>query len=241
MQIITFKIETEVELARVTSLFEERGIPYTVKRNSDLFPYNGDRRPLAEILVLREFEKEALAILDEIEINTNVARNEGDPDAGGKADNQKTGKRQRLWQSILIVYSLVTTILLIKYWDMNRKNSDAKNFKYAWNLSNTDLSMRYKKSQQLIQIFRDANYDLNFEKVETFSKNNSVMTSLSQDFDEDGFFDEITYYGKNGKIAGGAIDLDSDGWIEESIVILENGDTLKLTDKNQDGFFVLEK
>lgn len=48
MQIITYQIENEVDLAQITSLFEERQIPYTIKKNSDSFPYNGERRPFAE-------------------------------------------------------------------------------------------------------------------------------------------------------------------------------------------------
>lgn len=90
----------------------------------------------------------------------------------------------------------------------------------------------------MIEIFSDANYDLNFEKVEGYSKNNS-LTSRSNDFNEDGFSDETTYFGENGKVSG--ISFDYDGRNDESIILLETGDTLKLSDKNHDGFFTLEK
>lgn len=112
MKIITYQIETEVDATWITSQFEERGIPYTIKKNSDLFPYNGERRPFAEILVLREFEKEAQAIFDENGKTMHTESRSENPDAGNKADQRNTRKR-RLWQRILIIYSLAVTILLI--------------------------------------------------------------------------------------------------------------------------------
>lgn len=239
MEIITYQIENEVDAARITSMFDEKEIPYTIKKNSDLFPYNGERRAFAELLILREFEKQAQAIFDEVMKSRNTAHEEPST-FEGEIEIHKTSKKRNLWRPVLILYSITVTVLLIRYWNIDRKNSQSKNFKSTWNLSNTELIVRRKSDQQLIDIYSDANYDLNFEKTETYTKRNT-LASRASDFNEDGFVDEVTYFGMNGKVSGSAADYDSDGEVDETIVILETGDTLKLTDKNHDGFFILEK
>lgn len=59
----------------------------------------------------------------------------------------------------------------------------------------------------------------------------------SSDLNEDGVFEETYLYNLNGEPIGAQYDNDNNGIIEEMVVILENKDTLKLTDNN--GFLEL--
>ena len=72
-------------------------------------------------------------------------------------------------------------------------------------------------------------------------RNDKGPISISYDLNEDGFFEQIDYYDFNNQYIGKTKDLDNDRIYEYYEIILESGDTLKLTDKNANGIMELNE
>lgn len=75
----------------------------------------------------------------------------------------------------LIVNSILITLILIKYWHLNKKNSFGKNFNISWNLNNSVLRYSNKKSNEIVYEWFDSNFDFNFEKLHEY-RNVSAST-----------------------------------------------------------------
>ena len=86
----------------------------------------------------------------------------------------------------------------------------------------------------------DSNFDFNFEKMQEY-RNNKGPISISYDLNEDGFFEEINYFDFTNNYVGKTEDLNNDRLYEYYEIILESGDTLKLTDKDANGVMELNK
>jgi hypothetical protein len=135
---------------------------------------------------------------------------------------------------VLIVYSVIVTLLLIKYWNINKKNSFDKNYEISWNTDNTKVRYYEKKNGHKVYEYFDSNFDYNFEQMREY-RNNRGPISISYDLNEDGFFEQIDYFDFTNKYIGKTEDLDNDRVYEYYEIILESGDTLQLTDKNANG------
>lgn len=232
MEKVTYKIESEIELYRITSLLEELQIPYIQNLKSDSsFPVLNKVGEFGEISIPKEYEARAHHLFIKTEKQSIVVENK---------NNRATPNATKFWHIGLIIYSIIVTIIAIKYWHIDYRNKSDKNFIYKWNIENSELSLINKKTGKTIQLFKDLNYDLNYERSITYSSE-GIKTSISIDNNEDGFFEHIYSLSKNGELTGESFDLNNDGNIEKMTIILLNGDTLKLVDKNEDGFFELKK
>jgi hypothetical protein len=140
----------------------------------------------------------------------------------------------------LIAYSIVVTILFLKYWHLEAKASTEKNFDVSWTFDNTSIIYKDKKSNKISFIYTDANFDGNFEKIEIYA-NGLGATSISKDRNEDGHFEEMIYYSLNNEYSGRSLDIDNNQMHEYYEMILENKDTLIFVDENQNGIMELKK
>ena len=140
----------------------------------------------------------------------------------------------------LLVYSVIVTLLLVKYWHIDRKNSFDKNYDISWNYNNTSVEYLEKKNGHKVYEYFDSNFDFNFEKMQEY-RNNKGPISISYDLNEDGFFEEINYFDFTNNYVGKTEDLNNDRIYEYYEIILESGDTLKLTDKDANGVMELNK
>ena len=143
-------------------------------------------------------------------------------------------------QLVLIIYSVTATLLAIKYWIINKKNSFDKNYDISWNIDNTKVRYFEKRNGYKVYEYSDLNFDHNFEQMREY-RNGKGPVSISYDLNEDGFFEQIDYYDFNNQFIGKTEDLDNDRIYEYYEIILESGDTLQLTDKNANGIMELNE
>jgi hypothetical protein len=230
METITFKIEREVDFYNIISVLDEMQIPHSTKKYSDsAFPFLGQSRVYAEISVDPQYGP---AVKDVIEGKTEVSTPQKDNMGPEMPAIKKTDKLKLA----LIIYAVLATALLIKYWHMSYIYTHAKNFTYDWSLDNSTLYMNSKETGRTIQASYDNNYDLNFEDIRYHSKKGAQITRFS-DFNEDGYFEEIEFFNQQGASTGRQFDSDNNGISERMEIELESGETLIFTDKNQDGTF----
>lgn len=226
---IKFEVASELEFNRIIDFLKKSEIPYTFKILKDSsFPVLDKSSIYAEITI-SEFYKEKIGTLlnqtSEIKISKESI-----------TDKNKPRFINRFWIIILIGYSLITTLFTIKYWLSHRRDEGDKNFIYEWNTDNTEFLLLHKQTGKIIQRNIDRNYDLNFERSDAYSKNGFLIAQYL-DLNEDGFPEEIQFYNQDGIITGGNFDQNFDGVFEFLIMKLENGDTLKLIDENQNGLY----
>jgi len=142
-------------------------------------------------------------------------------------------KKKRLMYG-LVIYSIIATIALIKYWHLNKINNENKNFEISWNSTNDRMLMKDKKTGKLITLSEDINFDYNFELTEIFFNGIGPITSYI-DKNDNGYFEKILHYDFNGELVGESRDFEDNGSIDYYYVILESNDTLEFVDKNKNG------
>ncbi|TRX58435.1 hypothetical protein FNH22_13905 [Fulvivirga sp. M361] len=152
----------------------------------------------------------------------------------------KVSERPNYIQRGLIVYSILITVFFAKYWHIDYINSSDKNFNIHWNYSNTRLDYVDKKSKKVVHSFFDANYDLNYELQYEYNQGKGPV-SIRYDNDENGYYEKVELFTLNGEYSGVYFDSNQNGLYEFSLTILENGDTLKLRDTNEDGFMKIDE
>jgi hypothetical protein len=231
MNTFTHDVESESEFYRVLAELDELKIPYTYKKNLDSsFPVLSQALVYGEVTVPKEFEANFYDIL---------SRTPG-KELLSKGNDSKKPAQFRLLNVILIAYSIFVSILLLKYWYIQKGNSEDKNHLYEWSYDNRNLILLDRKTSSKIQMFTDNNYDLNFEENRTYSRD-GLLTSESYDKNEDGNYEIVYFFGRKGSSTGFSLDKDDNGLIDYSEIILESKDTLKLSDKDQNGFLEIIK
>lgn len=236
MRNITFQIENKFEYYRIISVLEDYGIPYASKIYTDSnFPVLGQIRPYAEISVAKENEAMVRSI---IEGNDTGSADENKVEEGKPLYH--TPKKKFDYVKVgLMVYALIATVLLVKYWYMVNNSSENKNFSYEWNYNNTELSEISKNTGLMVNKSFDKNYDYNFEKTRSYSEGYRIAEWF--DFNEDGFYEESHSYNYQNERVGSWFDINNDGWIERVELMLENKDTLIFTDHDKNGYWELKK
>jgi hypothetical protein len=147
---------------------------------------------------------------------------------------------QKYVRTGLITYSIIMTLMFLKYLHIDYLNTIDKNFNIKWNHSNVILTYSDKKTGELVSRYKDSNYDNNFELSETYI-NGIGPTVVFQDRNENGFNEDISYFDFSGNYIGMSQDIDEDGSLDIYQMILENGDTLNFKDSNRNGVMELEK
>jgi hypothetical protein len=243
MQTITYRVESELEFQRIIGSLEDHKIPYTVIKHVDTsFPVLGLTKGYADITVPKEYERQIQSLLKALQqdILPEEVPQEGDMLLTNSTISSNS-KKNRIWPIVLIGYSILVSLLLFKYWNIYRRSAaEDKNFNYTWSLDNTNLFIKHKKTGKNSHTYADANYDMNYEKLRSFSREGYLVLE-SYDLNEDGFFEQSYYFNQNGAVTGTQIDGDNDGLTDVATIVLENKDTLRLFDADKNGFFEIRK
>lgn len=211
----------------LTTTLTNTNIDYTERLLSDTsFPSLNKLNHFSEITIPSNYKSQIIEIIDEIGIDNNYLLH--------TINIPNTSKRTRFRTLALTTYSIIITVLFLKYWHIEQKNSNEKLSTSEWSYDNTVLTYKDKKSNQVTTKYYDSNFNDIFEKIEVFNKSNKP-TVISYDKNEDGITDEEYYYGIEGRYSGFSIDKNYDNIFDYSEMILENGDTLKFDDKNNNG------
>lgn len=223
MKKILIESTNEVSHNLLIDAFSNQGINFSQRILSDASFPSVSGTAYAEISISYKYLKEVEAVLE--------ALSEEDYRLRITNDSSGKGKFSRI---ALIVYSIVVTLLLFKYWHINYLNTIDKNFVIKWNHSNVALSYTDKKNGKLVSRFIDENYDNNFERFEGYV-NSIGPSTVSLDKDENGYYEETFFFDFYGKPTGMGIDKDADGSFDYYELITDENDTLKFEDKNHNG------
>jgi len=219
---VIVSIENEIELSRVTTLLDENLIPYRVSKMADSsFP---------SLSIIGRFE----ITISEKDYNDFLRLVEKVYPIRRVLEEPKKTKPNR-FKVGLILYAFVMTVLFVKYYHIEERNNTQKNFEYQWNYDNTVLTVSHKKTGDISDVYYDMNYDFNYEKV--ISYKNGIKTVMFLDNDEDGQIEQQIFYDKTGEIIGKYNDDDRDGYFDNGLIILDNGDSLKFIDQNKNGVY----
>lgn len=142
-------------------------------------------------------------------------------------------KQNRLFYG-LIIYSIIITVVAIKYWHLNQISRSVKNFDIRWNSTNDRMIMEDKKTGRLVMLSEDINFDYNFELTEIYFNGVGPITSY-KDENDNGYFEKILQFDFNGELVGESLDFDDNGSIDYYSIITETNDTLEFVDKNKNG------
>lgn len=227
MSEIVVYIENELEWIRVTNLLKDSDFPYNANKVSDATFPSLSQADKYEIVISANDYDDFLKLVGKVYPIKRI-----DPEPA--APQPRTSR----FKTALVLYSLIMTILFVKYFYIERSNSTDKNFEYEWSLDNSKLTISHKKTGDLSAIYYDTNYDLNYEKVVAYHK--GTKTSASFDKDEDGQIEHEVVYDKTGRIIGVNTDYDGDGFFDYGLMLLENGDSLEFMDQNKNGVFQLK-
>lgn len=224
----TYKIRSEVDFHRLINQLKEEEIPhhYNMLGDSAIPPINFNKC-YGEITIPMEFNSDFLKFI----ITENIEFEE-------KREARQTWDMPKVFFIVLIIYSMIMTLLFVKYLNLEKQYSFDKNFHYRWNWDNTVLSVIDKKTNNTITTFIDKNRDFNYELVRNFPSVEGIMIE-SIDRDENGYFEKIVSFGVGQRQSDLLIDNNGDGLYEVQWIYLENGDTLMLTDENKNGLFEL--
>ena len=119
----TYRIKNEVDFQRLIADLKESNVPFCQKKLGDsALPVIGFNDSYGDITVPEEFDKEVLKflIIEDIEFIQQFPINE----------KRITSKTLVIGLSI---YAFIMTLLFIKYWNINHRNSVDKNFEFSWN------------------------------------------------------------------------------------------------------------
>ncbi len=134
---------------------------------------------------------------------------------------------------ILIPYAVIISLLCCKFYYSSKAGFSPKNFEYSWALDNKTLNATNKTTQKLSAVYKDENYDDNWEKIYEYAYNRKVAEA--RDLDENGIFEEYRTLDLDGKLASLNIDSNQDGMIDTIKFILEDDSELILADSNRNG------
>ncbi|MEM9022610.1 MAG: hypothetical protein AAGB22_02625, partial [Bacteroidota bacterium] len=112
------------------------------------------------------------------------------------------------------------------------------NFDIGWNAAQTVFTVRDKETWRLVSRAFDANFDFNSEKFVEYHF--GALPSVEWvDDNEDGYYERVTYFDSLGRETGRYLDRNRNHRHDYAEMILQNGDTLVFTDRNEDGWWEL--
>lgn len=221
------KIEKEIEFFKVKQVLESNDIPVTSEKNENsAFPVLD--KSAYHLIIPDESSREYFRLIENDYPNYVFTV-------------EQTGKRSKAkrWLFLMIGYGVIMSMLFLKYYDINRKNSFDKNFIYQWNFTNTELRLVNKKSQSVNTVFIDKNSDLNYEKTLSYSHGKIVAESI--DKDENGVYEEMLFFDLEGNQSGKSVDRNQDGLFEILTMLLENKEEIVFVDTNNNGLYEIQK
>jgi hypothetical protein len=227
MNQVTYRLESELDFQRVTSTLNESKIHYSARKYSDSnFPSLNLQQGFGDVTV---------SIDNEMELRSMIEQFTGTkPQRVNQFVNQISGKRMSARQILLISYAFIVSLLCIRFWYLNYKTSVDKNNTFEWSFDAQVLITKRKDSGIISARSIDANYDQNFEVTISYSKQGVRLVEWN-DLNEDGYYEKVLSYNLKGDKTSFQFDRDNDGITDEVIIVLNNGDTLKLYDSNNDG------
>ncbi len=233
MKQVTYRIESELHFQRIVSALEESGISFTTRIYSDSsFPSITQNDAFGDVTVGAESESELRSLIEKL---TNAQ-----PARIGETTSNGVGTWKKIWRAGIIAYAVVLTMICLRFWYLHSLIREDKNNMYEWTFDGRELITRSKATDHILHTSEDANFDKNFELSFSYS-NQGILLSRWVDYNEDGFYEETIFYDLKGRLTGVQFDRDNDGIVEEATIFLENKDTLKLIDADQNGIFELQK
>ncbi len=227
MNHVTYRLESELDFQSITLSLNESRISYTARKYSDSnFPSLDLQQGFGDVTVSVNSEMELRSMIEEL---TGTK-----PQRVKQFVSQNGGKGVSTRQILLISYAVVVSLICLRYWYLNYRTSENKNSTFEWSLDAQVLITKRKSTGMISARSIDANFDQNFELTMSYSKE-GVRIVESKDLNEDGYYEETSFYNLKGERTGVQFDRDNDGITEEVIIVLNNGDTLKLYDSNKDG------
>jgi len=227
MNRVTYRLESELDFRRVTSTLNESKVSYSARKYSDSnFPALDLQQGFGDITVSVDNEMELRSMIEEL---TGTK-----PQRVNQFVSQNSGKGLSVRQILLISYAFIVSLLCLRYWYLNYRTSEDKNSTFEWSFDAQVLTTKRKATGITSVRSIDANYDQNFELTMSYSKEGVRLVEW-RDLNEDGYYEETSSYNLKGERTGVQFDRDNDGITEEVIIVLNNGDTLKLYDSNKDG------
>lgn len=219
-------VENSLEAMEVQSILKEADIPFRFKQNENSAFPGMFSRWWGEIAFPNEYSQEFFELT-----NVQYASYE-------KEISENTGKLGSFSYTklLLVCYAILSTLFCYKYYNIYKKSNQNKNFHTEWNYDNTIVTYRSKKTNAIAIQYSDINMDNNFERITEYSDNQNLLFE-SLDLNEDGYYEILNNYDPEGNLIEQYIDSDFDHWYDEGFIIFDNGDTLKLLDKNRNGIF----
>lgn len=208
------------------SELDKNGISYTMQELEDSsFPSLNQQNHQSIFIIHEALSNSLIKILERIP-DLVIERQE---------ITQKSA-RKRIYSNLIWVYAVAVTFLLVKYWHINRLNSEQKNFNSSWNWNNTAQTLTDKNTGERVYTYYDKNFDFNYERTIEYL-NPKGSNSAYFDKNEDGYYEIIDHYSAKGEYIGTVRDYDFDKIYDEFEIILEDGDTIRLFDQNKNGIY----
>jgi len=142
-------------------------------------------------------------------------------------------------QWIITIYAILMTGLAIHFIMKNNKMNKDKNFNYKWSLDNSELRFYHTETKNLREIWKDSNFDYNYEEVISYSTSEEKVSS-SKDKNEDGNFETSIYYDNSNNVVGVWYDQNENGRHEQMEITLEDDTILVLLDEDENGKYIIK-
>jgi hypothetical protein len=230
MDSIIISAENEIELQRILDALDTRAIPCLVKRYADSsFPSITQGKPFAEISIDVKYRTTVNEILSNL-LN-RVPEYKAQPGAKSR------------WSAsfiFMMIYSLLISVVALRYWYIHKKSSIDKNFDFQWSYDGSWLHSVNKTTGKDANLYIDENLNYSFEEILTYS-DSGLMVTKSIDRNENGRYEQFLNYNHSGDLVIKMDDIDDDGVIDEMHIAVQGKKALRLVDKNKDGIFEFDE
>ncbi len=154
-------------------------------------------------------------------------------------EKSKSTTKKRIKQYLLFGYLILVTFFFIKYWYINYRNSEAKNYIYEWNFSGNRMYLKSKKTGEIISQYIDKNYNMNFEQVINYSVDGNIIMEYF-DNNEDGYYEYSLNSTTESNFLSDFSDRNIDGYFDLLRFITENQDTIFIEFNYNKGYYRLD-
>lgn len=216
-------IKDKLELLRIKRILELNSIEFELIDREDS-AFKGISGSNSFELIINENDFDKIQNVSKENLNTK------------KLNFQENAKSKfNFWTVLILIYSLVITLLFMKYFNIAERGSVDKNFNYVWNYNNTILFQKYKKTEEIFSKYFDTNRDGNYEKIEGY--NRGKLISISEDKNENGLIEKTVSYTYDKTISLTMLDNNEDGNYERMEGHIKGKLTSISEDKNENGFY----
>lgn len=154
MEEINISINNNLGEDQLIKILEEHDIPFRVETKTDsAFP---NLNHTVNIFIPRSYHKTYLSLIG-MEESTTLP-----------SSTSSKSYKSTIFQIGLFLYALIMTMLCLKFYQTINRTSEDKNFYSKWNFDNTSFIQKSKKTNQVISVYTDKNFDMNYELVEGF-------------------------------------------------------------------------